>query len=73
MVARLRALGGWSNVDVEFEEVGAKVLNHLRIVASPPLLTWWTGDDVIRYAASPHCISDPMERGKEGGEGEGDA
>jgi hypothetical protein len=37
MIARLRSVGPWTNVDVHFEEdwVGG-FINHFRIVAKPP-------------------------------------
>jgi hypothetical protein len=50
LIASLRAMGGWTNVDVLFTEWGGAVLNHDRISGAHPVLAPG-GADVLAFVA----------------------
>jgi hypothetical protein len=54
----LRAMGGFTTVDVLFTEWGAPLLNHLRIGMSKPWLTGRSCADVVHFAIA-HAFVHP--------------
>ena len=53
LVAQLRSIGEWTNVEVLFQEPGAFILNHMRVADARPWLTS-VGSDVPRFVARHH-------------------